>query len=146
MNRVAAWTMPVLGALLISGSGNALAPPLGDSCRAAAFEPLRAAQWSEPRLDAEQQALAEFLARRYYVAGSQTERFVDAAYRAAGEAGRTSAPSSSSRVSRPCRRSMASGPAARPGSVTPAIRAASPRSGRATAGTSDTGRLPGCSG
>jgi soluble lytic murein transglycosylase-like protein len=79
--------MPAIGALLISGSGDALAPPPDQVCRADAFQPVQEAEPAEPRLDAEQQALADFLARRYYVAGSQTERFVDTAYRAADEAG-----------------------------------------------------------
>jgi soluble lytic murein transglycosylase-like protein len=84
--NVTAWAMPAVGALLISGSGDALAPdrvPVSpDTCRPAVIE----AAGEEP-LDGVQQALAEFLSRRYYVAASQTGRFVALAYRAAHEVG-----------------------------------------------------------
>jgi membrane-bound lytic murein transglycosylase MltF len=41
----------------------------------------------EERLDGAKQALADYLSRRYFVAASQTERFVAAAYRAGQEVG-----------------------------------------------------------
>jgi soluble lytic murein transglycosylase-like protein len=75
--------MPAVGALLISGSGDALAPVAAESCRPAVMETALA---DEP-LDGVQQALAYYLSRRYYVAASETERFVAVAYRAAREAG-----------------------------------------------------------
>lgn len=79
--RVTTWAIPAVGALLISGSGDALAPPAPEVCR----PPVMAL--AEEPLDAVQQALAEHLARRYYVAATQTERYVAVTYRAAREAG-----------------------------------------------------------
>jgi soluble lytic murein transglycosylase-like protein len=79
--RVTTWAMPAVGALLISGSGDALAPAAEESCRPAVVE-LR-----EAPLDGVQRALADYLSRRYYVAASQTERFVAVAYGAAAEVG-----------------------------------------------------------
>lgn len=79
--KVTAWAMPAVGALLISGSGDALAPVQLESCRAPVM------QVAEEPLDGVQQALADFLSRRYYVAASQTERFVALAYRAGHEVG-----------------------------------------------------------
>jgi soluble lytic murein transglycosylase-like protein len=83
--KVTAWAMPAVGALLISGSGDAVAPdhvPVSpETCRPAVIEA------AEEPLDGVQQALAEFLSRRYYVAASQTARFVALAYRAAHEVG-----------------------------------------------------------
>lgn len=78
---VASWTIPAVGALLISASGDALAPIMPETCHPAVVE------LAEEPLDAVQQALAEHLSRRYYVAASQTERFVAIAYRAARDAG-----------------------------------------------------------
>lgn len=79
--RVTTWAIPAVGALLISGSGDALAPVAPQSCR-----PAVVALAEEP-LDGVQQVLAEHLARRYYVAATETERYVAVAYRAAREAG-----------------------------------------------------------
>ena len=79
--KVASWAMPAVGAVLISGSGDALAPIEPQSCRPALVEA------AEAPLDGVQQALADHLSRRYYVAASQIERFVAVAYRAAHEAG-----------------------------------------------------------
>jgi soluble lytic murein transglycosylase-like protein len=79
--KVTTWAIPAVGALLISGSGDALAPLAPETCRPAMFEA------AEEPLDAGQQALAGYLARRYYVAASQTGRFVALAYRAADEVG-----------------------------------------------------------
>ena len=74
-----------VGMVLISGPGDAHAPGMPQSCRPAVVSaPVEAAE--EP-LDAVQQALAEHLSRRYYVAASQTGRFVAVAYRAAREVG-----------------------------------------------------------
>jgi len=80
--KVTTWAMPAVGALLISGSGDALAPAAHEFCRA----PIVAAL-DEPLLDEVKQALSEHLSRRYYVAASQTERFVAVAYHAAREVG-----------------------------------------------------------
>ena len=80
--KVTTWAMPAVGALLISGSGDALAPAAPEFCRAPMVEAL-----DEPSLDEVQQALAEHLSRRYYVAASQTGRFVAVAYHAAREVG-----------------------------------------------------------
>ncbi len=83
--KVKAWAIPAVGALLISCAGDASAPALDpvspESCVPAAPEAA-----GEP-LDRVQQALAAYLSRRYYVAASQTARFVAVAYRAASDAG-----------------------------------------------------------
>ncbi len=81
--KVTTWAMPAVGALLISGSGDALAPVAGQTCHPAVMVEELA---GEP-LDGAQQALADYLSRRYYVAASETERFVAVAYRAAREVG-----------------------------------------------------------
>ena len=76
--------MAAVGAALITGSGAALAPgEAAHSCTVAGDSGMLEA---EP-LSTEQQALADHLSRRYYVAASQTERFVAAAYSAAREVG-----------------------------------------------------------
>ena len=81
--RVATCAIAAVGVVLISGPGDAVAPEAPASCRAAVTEPA-----DEPlALDAVQQALAEHLSRRYYVAASETSRFVAVAYRAAHDAG-----------------------------------------------------------
>ncbi len=74
--KVTTWAMPAVGALLISGSGDALAPAATESCRVPMVEAL-----DEPALDEVQQALAELRGRQ------PTERFVAVAYRAAREVG-----------------------------------------------------------
>jgi hypothetical protein len=83
--KVTTWAIAAVGITLISGSGDALAPLAPESCRAAVVEPL--VELEEAPLDAVQQALAAHLSRRYYVAASQTERFVAVAYRAARQVG-----------------------------------------------------------
>lgn len=90
--NVTSWAMVAVGAALISGSGEALAPaadaPLsacvavGELAPQADAPPLRTAP-----LDSSQRALVEYLSRRYYVAAEATARMVGTAYRAAREAG-----------------------------------------------------------
>ena len=84
--NVTSWAMAAVGAALIGGSGSALAP----AAQALACEgPEGVALAPAPArpLDPAQQMLADHLARRYYVALSQTELIVRAAYRAAREVG-----------------------------------------------------------
>jgi len=89
--NVTSWAMVAVGAALISGSGEALAPPLGGELAACpASGELAAASDSSAEampLDASQRALVEYLSRRYYVAAEATERVVGVAYRAAREVG-----------------------------------------------------------
>ncbi|HEX2197041.1 MAG TPA: transglycosylase SLT domain-containing protein [Burkholderiales bacterium] len=82
MNLKVTTAMPAVAALLISGSGDALAPTVSEFCRVPMVHAL-----AGPALDEVQQALAEHLSRRYTVAASQTERFVAIAYRAGQEVG-----------------------------------------------------------
>jgi soluble lytic murein transglycosylase-like protein len=84
--NVTSWAMAAVGAALIGGSGSALAP---DAQALACEEPEGVALAPVPArpLDPAQQMLADHLARRYYVALSQTELIVRAAYRAAREVG-----------------------------------------------------------
>ena len=90
--NVASWTMAAVGAALITGSGEALAPdapPLPQFCvpDSAAVEAAEAEAPPELEpLDRAQRALVAHLARRYYVAASEIERIVRVAYRAAEEA------------------------------------------------------------
>jgi soluble lytic murein transglycosylase-like protein len=82
---VTSWAMAAVGAALISGSGEALAPDSGlESCIAgdSAARPEARAP-----LDPGQRALVEYLSRRFYIAAEATERMVGAAHRAAGEVG-----------------------------------------------------------
>lgn len=79
--RVATCAIAAVGVVLISGPGDALAPAPPESCRAPVME------LAEEPLDAVQQTLADYLSRRYYVAASQTARFVAVAYRAARDSG-----------------------------------------------------------
>ena len=84
--NVTAWTMAAVGAALISGSGDALAPDDGlQACvpDGGLATQLEAAQPPEPA----QRVLVEYLSRRYYIAAEATERMVGAAYRAAREVG-----------------------------------------------------------
>ena len=91
--NVASWTMAAVGAALIAGPGEALAP---DAPRVAQFcvpdsAAVEAAAEAEAPpelapLDRAQRALVAHLARRYYVAASEIERIVRVAYRAAEEA------------------------------------------------------------
>jgi soluble lytic murein transglycosylase-like protein len=82
--NVTFWAMAAVGAALISGSGEALAPhaavrnclPVGELAADA-----------EPALTLEpaQRALVDYLSRRYSIAAEATEPIVAAAYRAARE-------------------------------------------------------------
>lgn len=89
--NVTSWAMVAVGAALISGSGEALAPSFGGELAACpATGELAAASDSSAEampLDASQRALVEYLSRRYYVAAEATERVVGVAYRAAREVG-----------------------------------------------------------
>lgn len=78
----------VVGAALIAGSGEALAPVGADnkfSCPAAepAAAPLELAATPDPA----QRVLVEYLSRRFAIAGEAIERMVEAAHRAAHEVG-----------------------------------------------------------
>jgi soluble lytic murein transglycosylase-like protein len=83
---VASWTMAAVGAALITGSGEALAPeaPL-DACAPAAEPAVQAQSWAP--LEPGQKALVNYLSRRYYIAAEATEQMVGAAHRAAREVG-----------------------------------------------------------
>jgi len=81
--RVATCAIAAVGVVLISGPGDAVAPEAPETCRPPVME-----QAAEPlALDAVQQVLADHLSRRYYVASTETSRFVAVAYRAARDAG-----------------------------------------------------------
>lgn len=78
------WVIAALGTLLLGSSApDALAPEVPASCHPADVATAAAA---EP-LDPQQRTLAEYLARRYYVAVSETTRIVSVAYRAADQVG-----------------------------------------------------------
>jgi transglycosylase-like protein with SLT domain len=85
--NVTHWAMAVVGAALITGSGEALAPDdAGASCvpgEVAAAENTPVVAPIEPT----QQILVEHLSRRYYIAAEATRQMVGAAYRAAREVG-----------------------------------------------------------
>ena len=88
--NLAHWTVAAAGAVLITGSGDALAPVdsgVAIAClpapEAGAAAPLH---FAEP-LDAAQRVLVNYLSRRFMIAGEATERMVLAAHRAAGEVG-----------------------------------------------------------
>ena len=84
--NVTSWAMVAVGAALISGSGEALAPDGGlQSCVADA----QSATQAEPALplDPGQRVLVDYLSRRFYIATEATERMVGAAHRAAREVG-----------------------------------------------------------
>jgi len=92
--NVTSWAMVAVGAALISGSGEALAPPADSEAKAcltvgepAANTPANTPAVEPTPLDASQRALVEYLSRRYYVAAEATERVVGVAYRAAREVG-----------------------------------------------------------
>ncbi len=72
-------------ALFVLGTGTARAPGTPLACVLPAEEALQEPE-AQP-LDAGQRALADFLARRFQVAGEATATIVSAAYEAAGEAG-----------------------------------------------------------
>jgi hypothetical protein len=84
--NVTSWAMVAVGAALIGGSGEALAPEPGlESCMAGAEHPAQA-EAVQP-LDPGQKALVGYLSRRFYIAAEATERMVGAANRAAREVG-----------------------------------------------------------
>jgi len=86
--NVALWTMAAVGAALISGSGDVLAPAEASDLHGCIPEGGSAAtQAATQPLEPAQRVLVEYLSRRYYIAASQTERFVGAAHRAAREVG-----------------------------------------------------------
>ena len=84
--NVTSWALAAVGAALIGGSGSALAPD-AEAMACEAGDDVALAPAPARPLDPGQQLLAEHLARRYYVAASQTERIVRAADRAAREVG-----------------------------------------------------------
>ncbi len=83
---VTTWAMAAIGAVLIAGSGEALAPDDAAGLCIPDGE-LAAAQPERPTLEPAQQALVQHLSRRYYIAGEATGRMVRAAFRAASEVG-----------------------------------------------------------
>jgi soluble lytic murein transglycosylase-like protein len=84
--NVTMWAMAAVGAVLIAGSGEALAPE--DAAGVCVPEgALAAAQPERSPLEPAQQALVQHLSRRYYIAAEATGRMVVAAFRAASEVG-----------------------------------------------------------
>jgi soluble lytic murein transglycosylase-like protein len=87
--NVASWTMAAVGAALISGSGDALAPAEASdlySCVPDGGPAATQAGNTQP-LEPAQRVLVEYLSRRYTIAAAATERMVGAAHRAAREVG-----------------------------------------------------------
>lgn len=85
---VAQWAMAVVGAALITGSGEALAPDEGSaSCVSGESAVPETMQLLAPPVEPSQQILVEHLSRRYYIAAEATRQMVGAAYRAAREVG-----------------------------------------------------------
>jgi soluble lytic murein transglycosylase-like protein len=83
---LAALALTVLaGVSFIAGTGRAIAPE--QSCSAEFQPPAALAEEAVEPLDPSQRALAEHFARRYYIAGDATRRWVGAAYRSAAEVG-----------------------------------------------------------
>jgi len=90
--KITNWAIAAVGAALIAGSGDALAPedtaaplacPPGDAPAAPAPEQPEQAAAPDPV----QRALVKHLSRRFTIAAEATERMVLAAHRAAGEVG-----------------------------------------------------------
>ena len=82
------WTIVAAGAVLVAGSGEALAPAdpgVALSCLAAEPHAPPLEQASPP--DPAQRVLVEYLSRRFAIAAEATERMVQAADRAAAEVG-----------------------------------------------------------
>ena len=84
--NVTTWAMAAVGAVLIAGSGEALAPDDAVAVCVPDGE-LAAAQPERPALEPAQQILVQHLSRRYYIAAEATGRMVSAAFRAASEVG-----------------------------------------------------------
>jgi hypothetical protein len=86
--NVAQWAMAAVGAALITGSGEALAPDEGSAgCIPGEAISVEATQRLAPPVEPSQQILVEHLSRRYYIAADATRQMVGAAYRAAREVG-----------------------------------------------------------
>ena len=83
---VTTWAMAAVGAVLIAGSGEALAPDDAAGVCVPDGE-LAAAQPERAPLEPAQQILVQHLSRRYYIAAEATGRMVAAAFRAATEVG-----------------------------------------------------------
>lgn len=82
------WAVAAVGAALIAGAGDALAPQLaGARLSCLPDEPLAAPPPEQVALDATQRVLVEHLSRRFTIATEATERMVQTAHRAAGEVG-----------------------------------------------------------
>ena len=77
--------LAAVAALFVLGTGTAKAPETPLACPLPEEAALHARE-AQP-LDAGQRAIAEFLSRRFQVAGEATATIVSAAYEAAGEAG-----------------------------------------------------------
>ena len=77
--------LAAVAALFVLGTGTAKAPETPLACPLPEEAALHASE-AQP-LDAGQRAIAEFLSRRFQVAGEATATIVSAAYEAAGEAG-----------------------------------------------------------
>jgi soluble lytic murein transglycosylase-like protein len=73
------------GVIFIAGTGRAIAPE--KSCSAELQPSAAPAEEVAEPLDPSQRALAEHFARRYYIAGDATRRWVGAAYRSAAQVG-----------------------------------------------------------
>lgn len=84
--NVTTWAMAAVGAVLIAGSGEALAPDDAAGVCVPDGE-LAAAKPERPALEPAQQILVQHLSRRYYIAAEATGRMVSAAFRAASEVG-----------------------------------------------------------
>jgi soluble lytic murein transglycosylase-like protein len=86
-NKIQTSAIVVAGALLIAAAPpNAVAPDMGPLLACAPADEVSGVTALEP-LDATQQALADHLSRRFYIAAAATERMVAAAHRAAREVG-----------------------------------------------------------
>lgn len=84
-NKILTFAIVAAGALLIAAAPpNAVAPGAGP---VAVCAPAESESIPVESLDAAQQALADHLARRFYIAAGATERMVAAAHRAAREVG-----------------------------------------------------------
>ena len=85
--NVTYWAMAAVGAVLITGSGEALAPDEGSaSCVPGEVAAADTTQLPAP-VEPTQQILVDHLSRRYYIAAEATRQMVGAAYRAAREVG-----------------------------------------------------------
>jgi soluble lytic murein transglycosylase-like protein len=84
--NVTTWAIAAVAAVLVAGSGEALAPDeTAGGC--VADGELATTQPQIAPLEPAQQVLAQHLSRRYYIAAEATGRMVAAAFRAASEVG-----------------------------------------------------------